>query len=76
MQETDWIAPSCPFPHARTLSPSPSPQVQREHHLPLGDFPDLQRFREILAAFDLSRFHKITSAMLKQVRADRSRRLR
>mmetsp|Transcript_33515 Transcript_33515/g.99767 ORF Transcript_33515/g.99767 Transcript_33515/m.99767 type:complete len:622 (-) Transcript_33515:364-2229(-) len=42
-------------------------QVQREHHLPVGDFPDPQRFREILSAFDLNQFPKVTSAMIKQI---------
>lgn len=46
--------------------PGPS-QVQREHHLPVGDFPDPARFKEILSAFDLSSFPKVTAAMVKQV---------
>mmetsp|Transcript_37768 Transcript_37768/g.119172 ORF Transcript_37768/g.119172 Transcript_37768/m.119172 type:complete len:99 (-) Transcript_37768:297-593(-) len=33
-------------------------KVMREHHLPMGDFPDPNRFREILSAFDLSKFPK------------------
>lgn len=28
--------------------------VMREHHLPIGDFPDPARFADILSAFDLS----------------------
>lgn len=42
-------------------------QVQREHHLPVGDFPDPQRFKEILSAFDLTTFPKVTTAMIKQI---------
>lgn len=42
-------------------------QVQREHHLPIGDFPDPQRFKEILSAFDLTQFAKVTPAMVKQI---------
>ncbi|PSC74976.1 EH domain-containing 1-like [Micractinium conductrix] len=42
-------------------------QVQREHHLHPGDFPDVNRYREILSAFDLSRFPKLDKAMLRQV---------
>ncbi|GAX73326.1 hypothetical protein CEUSTIGMA_g780.t1 [Chlamydomonas eustigma] len=42
-------------------------QVQREHHLPIGDFPDPARFKEILQAFDLLSFPKVTSAMIKQI---------
>ena len=51
------------------LLPLPT-QVQREHHLPVGDFPDPARFKEILAAFDLLQFPKLTSAMIKQVRKE------
>lgn len=32
-----------------------------------GDFPDVERYREILSAFDLSRFPKLDKAMLRQV---------
>lgn len=44
-----------------------SPQVQREHHLPPGDFPDVHRFRDILSAFDLSNFPKLSKSMVKQI---------
>lgn len=33
----------------------------------MGDFPDPARFKEILSAFDLLQFPKLTSAMIKQV---------
>lgn len=36
--------------------------VQREHQLPPGDFPDVQRYREILEAYDLSSFPQVTKA--------------
>ncbi|KAF8073195.1 EHD1 [Scenedesmus sp. PABB004] len=42
-------------------------QVQREHHLPAGDFPDVHRFRDILSAFDLSAFPKMSKSMVKQI---------
>src|SRR3569833_961622 len=42
-------------------------QVQREHHLPPGDFPDVARFREILSAFDFMSFPKVTDRMIKQI---------
>lgn len=42
-------------------------QVQREHHLHPGDFPDVDRYREILSAFDISKFPKLDKAMIKQV---------
>ncbi|EFN59109.1 hypothetical protein CHLNCDRAFT_33853 [Chlorella variabilis] len=41
--------------------------VQREFHLHPGDFPDVERYREILSAFDLSRFPKLDKAMIRQV---------
>ncbi|MEW5318543.1 MAG: hypothetical protein WDW38_009759 [Sanguina aurantia] len=42
-------------------------QVQREYHLPKGDFPDVHRFREILSSFDLLAFPKVTKGMSKQI---------
>lgn len=41
--------------------------VQREFHLHPGDFPDVERYREILSAFDLSRFPKLDKQMIRQV---------
>lgn len=32
-----------------------------------GDFPDVERYREILSAFDLSRFPKLDKQMIRQV---------
>lgn len=62
--------------HAHTCVARPlqqTPKVQREHHLPAGDFPDVSRFRDILAAFDLSTFPKLSKSMVKQVGARRAR---
>ena len=42
-------------------------QVQREHHLPPGDFPDVNRFRDILSAFDMASFPKLSKSMVKQI---------
>lgn len=47
--------------------PAEFAQVQREHHLHPGDFPDVDRYREILSAFDISKFPKLDKAMIKQV---------
>jgi EH domain-containing protein 1 len=41
--------------------------VQREHHLHPGDFPDVQRYREILSAFDLSKFPKLEKGLLASI---------
>lgn len=42
-------------------------QVQREYHLPPGDFPDIGRFREILAGYDLALFPKLDKKHVKQI---------
>lgn len=42
-------------------------QVQREYHLPPGDFPDVNRFREILSAFNLDNFPKVSKSMVKVI---------
>lgn len=39
--------------------------VRREHHLPAGDFPDVNRFREILEAYDLTSFPKVDKKVVK-----------
>jgi len=41
--------------------------VQREHHLHPGDFPDVKRYREILSAFDLSKFPKLEKGALASI---------
>ncbi|CAD7698842.1 unnamed protein product [Ostreobium quekettii] len=41
--------------------------VRMEHHLPAGDFPDVNRFREILQTFDLASFPKLDKKMIKTV---------
>ena len=33
--------------------------VQREHHLPFGDFPDIERFRQNIQDYDFSKFAKL-----------------
>mmetsp|Transcript_2243 Transcript_2243/g.6668 ORF Transcript_2243/g.6668 Transcript_2243/m.6668 type:complete len:552 (+) Transcript_2243:276-1931(+) len=38
--------------------------VQREYHLPPADFPDVNRYREILEAYDLGSFPKVTDAVI------------
>lgn len=41
--------------------------VQREYHLPPGDFPDPIKFKEILESFDLSTFPKLDKKMVKTI---------
>ncbi|KAK2080274.1 hypothetical protein QBZ16_000127 [Prototheca wickerhamii] len=42
-------------------------QIQREYHLHAGDFPDVNRYRDILSAFDISKFPKLDKSMIKQI---------
>eukprot|EP00873_Tetraselmis_striata_P019974 jgi/Tetstr1/440238/TSEL_028589.t1 len=41
--------------------------VQKEYHLPPGDFPDPERFRNILEGFDISSFPKLDKKMVKTI---------
>jgi hypothetical protein len=57
------LHPLCWHQSANSTSTAPCP-------LPLaGDFPDVDRYREILSAFDLSRFPKLDKSMIRQVGA-------
>lgn len=38
--------------------------IQREYHVHPGDFPDVVRYREILSAFDLSKFPKLEKSVI------------
>ncbi|XP_021912354.1 EH domain-containing protein 1 [Carica papaya] len=42
-------------------------KVQREHHLPPGDFPNVEHFREILAGYNIDKFEKLKSKMIQSV---------
>eukprot|EP00898_Chlorokybus_atmophyticus_P007677 jgi/Chlat1/7910/Chrsp68S07352 len=42
-------------------------KVQKETHFPVGDFPNVEKFRRIAAGYDLSNFPKISSKMIKAV---------
>ena len=42
-------------------------KLQREKHLPPGDFPDPARYKSILACFDLSKFNKIEKKHMKYI---------
>ncbi|XP_074558578.1 EH domain-containing protein 1-like [Curcuma longa] len=42
-------------------------KVQREYHLPLGDFPNLEYFREILNGFSIDKFEKLKPKMIQAV---------
>ncbi|XAR67417.1 hypothetical protein NMG60_11002173 [Bertholletia excelsa] len=42
-------------------------KVQREHHLPAGDFPNVEQFREILGGFNIDKFEKLKPKMMQDV---------
>ncbi|KAL2630169.1 hypothetical protein R1flu_014855 [Riccia fluitans] len=42
-------------------------KVQREYHLPLGDFPDVERFKEILQGYSIDKFEKLKPKMVQAV---------
>ncbi|KAL0302005.1 UNVERIFIED_CONTAM: EH domain-containing protein 1 [Sesamum radiatum] len=42
-------------------------KVQREHHLPAGDFPDVEQFRELLTGYSIDRFERLKPKMIQSV---------
>ncbi|KAJ7553496.1 hypothetical protein O6H91_06G100400 [Diphasiastrum complanatum] len=42
-------------------------KVQREHHLPPGDLPDIEGFRERLIGYNLDKFDKLKPKMIQAV---------
>ncbi|KVI02296.1 hypothetical protein Ccrd_019419 [Cynara cardunculus var. scolymus] len=42
-------------------------KVQREHHLPAGDFPYVESFRERLSGYNLDKFEKLKPKMIQTV---------
>ncbi|PWA60603.1 EPS15-like protein [Artemisia annua] len=42
-------------------------KVQREHHLPAGDFPSVENFRERLGGYNLDNFQKLKPKMIQTV---------
>lgn len=42
-------------------------QVQREFHLPAGDFPNVEQFREILSGYSIDKFEKLKPKMIQAV---------
>lgn len=50
-----------------TLVISSNLQVQREHHLPAGDFPHVEHFKESLSGYNLDKFEKLKPKMIQSV---------
>lgn len=42
-------------------------QVQREYHLPAGDFPNVEHFRSILNGYNIDKFEKLKPKMIQAV---------
>jgi len=50
------LNPNCPFL-----------QVQKELHLPPGDFPSVEEYRELLSAYNFDRFERLRPKMVQGV---------
>ncbi|PPS18950.1 hypothetical protein GOBAR_AA01596 [Gossypium barbadense] len=42
-------------------------KVQRDYHLPPGDFPDVENFKEVLRGYSFDRFEKLKPKMIQDV---------
>nr|CAD1827667.1 unnamed protein product [Ananas comosus var. bracteatus] len=42
-------------------------KVQREYHLPAGDFPNVDHFREVLGGYNIDKFEKLKPKMIQTV---------
>ncbi|KAL3851176.1 hypothetical protein ACJIZ3_013058 [Penstemon smallii] len=42
-------------------------QVQIEHHLPPGDFPNAEQFKEVLSSYSMDKFEKLKPKMIQSV---------
>ncbi|XP_020221272.1 EH domain-containing protein 1 [Cajanus cajan] len=42
-------------------------KVQREYHLPAGDFPNVEHFKEVLSGYSIDKFEKLKPKMIQAV---------
>ncbi|CAI8590582.1 unnamed protein product [Vicia faba] len=42
-------------------------KVQREYHLPAGDFPSVEHFKEILSSYSIDKFEKLKPKMIQAI---------
>ncbi|KAJ4792367.1 EH domain-containing protein 1 [Rhynchospora pubera] len=42
-------------------------KIQREYHLPPGDFPNVEHFREVLGGYSMDKFEKLKPKMIQAV---------
>ncbi|XAR56732.1 hypothetical protein NMG60_11037315 [Bertholletia excelsa] len=40
-------------------------KVQREHHLPAGDFPNVEHFRDILSGYNIDKFERLKPKLIQ-----------
>ncbi|CAN1242292.1 EH domain-containing protein 2 [Linum perenne] len=45
----------------------PAMMVQREFHLPPGDFPNVEQFKEVLSGYNIDKFEKLKPKMIQAV---------
>ncbi|CAL5183966.1 unnamed protein product [Lathyrus oleraceus] len=42
-------------------------KVQREYHLPAGDFPSVEHFKEVLSSYSIDKFEKLKPKMIQAI---------
>ncbi|PNX94230.1 eh domain-containing protein 1-like, partial [Trifolium pratense] len=42
-------------------------KIQREYHLPSGDFPSVEHFREVLSGYSIDKFEKLKPKMIQAI---------
>ncbi|KAI3510311.1 hypothetical protein L1887_17202 [Cichorium endivia] len=42
-------------------------KIQKEYHVPPGDFPDIEQFKEVLGAYNIDKFEKVKPKMIQAV---------
>ncbi|KAK4363906.1 hypothetical protein RND71_015264 [Anisodus tanguticus] len=42
-------------------------KIQKEHHLPAGDFPNVEQFREVLSGYNIDKFEKLKPKLIQAV---------
>ncbi|KAM3343252.1 EH domain-containing protein 1-like [Capsicum galapagoense] len=42
-------------------------KIQKEHHLPAGDFPNVEKFKEVLSGYNFDKFEKLKPKLIQGV---------
>ena len=53
--------------HPLLITSNFAKQVQKEFHLPAGDFPSVEHFREVLLGYSIDKFEKLKPKMIQVV---------